>query len=444
MAITNATRLSDFAAGIGTEGAILKIDNANQRVGIGTQLPSQMLEVAGIVTATAFYGDGSNLEGVASAGLGTAIGDSDEAEAVVYYTDDILSIGATLTINVPPSSSAGYTQYRDIKLDNQADLIVETGDDFIPDVLGLSSSTPSPDSSGNGVFDEVYADIIKNKNGLGAPAFANGLTSVGIITASKFIGSGIELTNLNATQLTSGTIPGARFPATLPAASGANLTSLNGSNISAGIVTSSVLGGGTANATTFLNGHGQFAEAGGGAWTLLSTTTVTSSAEIEVAIPQDGAYDDYAIRLVGLGKQDGTYFRMRIKIKIDGSLVTGNNYQHGHYGRYLATNGDASGSGATSGTVDELGPDIWGWCGTFIISQPMGDYFDKSVYMPQIWGLANPGSATDNAFMGTAGVNVNNTKTNNLTSVVIYNAAGGGGAGTVTWDTGKVKLYGIS
>ena len=147
---------------------------------------------------------------------------------------------------------------------------------------------------------------------------------------------------------------------------------------------------------------------------------------------------------MGLGKQDGTYFRMRIKIKIDGSLVTGNNYQHGHFGRYLATNGNASGSGATSGTVDELGPDIWGWCGTFIISQPMGDYFDKSVYMPQIWGLANPGSATDNAFMGTAGVNVNNTKTNNLTSVVIYNAAGGGGAGTVTWDTGKVKLYGIS
>ena len=445
MAITNATRLSDFAAGIGTEGAILKIDNANQRVGIGTQLPSQMLEVAGIVSATQYIGDGSQLEGITSAGLVTAISDVDgSAGAVVYYTDDLLSVTNNLTINPPASASAAYTQYRDVKLNDSVDLIVETGDDFIPDVLGLSSSTPSPDSSGNGVFDEVYADIIKNKNGLGAPAFANGLTSVGIITASKFIGSGIELTNLNATQLTSGTIPGARFPATLPAASGANLTSLNGSNISAGIVTSSVLGGGTANATTFLNGHGQFAEAGGGAWTLLSTTTVTSSAEIEVAIPQDGAYDDYAIRLVGLGKQDGTYFRMRIKIKIDGSLVTGNNYQHGHYGRYLATNGDASGSGATSGTVDELGPDIWGWCGTFIISQPMGDYFDKSVYMPQIWGLANPGSATDNAFMGTAGVNVNITKTNNLTSVVIYNAAGGGGAGTVTWDTGKVKLYGIS
>ena len=71
--------------------------------------------------------------------------------------------------------------------------------------------------------------------------------SVGVITARSgvLVGSGITLskdgdvfftgvstgnasglTALNATQLTSGTIPDARFPATLPAASGANLTSL--------------------------------------------------------------------------------------------------------------------------------------------------------------------------------------------------------------------------
>ena len=35
-----------------------------------------------------------------------------------------------------------------------------------------------------------------------------------------------NLTNLNATALTSGTLPDARFPATLPAISGANLTNL--------------------------------------------------------------------------------------------------------------------------------------------------------------------------------------------------------------------------
>jgi hypothetical protein len=48
--------------------------------------------------------------------------------------------------------------------------------------------------------------------------------------------SGVNLTSLNASNLASGTVPDARFPATLPAASGANLTSLNASNLASGTV----------------------------------------------------------------------------------------------------------------------------------------------------------------------------------------------------------------
>ena len=186
MSITNATRLSDFAAGIGTEGAILKIDNANQRVGIGTQLPNQMLTVAGIVSATQYIGDGSQLEGITSAGLGTAIDETEgSAGAVVYYTDDLLTVAETTTINPPASASAAYTQYRDVKLNDSVDLIIETGDDFIPDILGLGTAINDVTAAGNGVFDEVYSDVIKNKDGLGAPTFANGFTSVGIGTFSS-------------------------------------------------------------------------------------------------------------------------------------------------------------------------------------------------------------------------------------------------------------------
>ena len=36
MAITNASRLADFGSGIGTDGSVLELDNAQQRVGIGT------------------------------------------------------------------------------------------------------------------------------------------------------------------------------------------------------------------------------------------------------------------------------------------------------------------------------------------------------------------------------------------------------------------------
>jgi hypothetical protein len=50
--------------------------------------------------------------------------------------------------------------------------------------------------------------------------------------------SGANLTNLDADDLASGTVPDARFPATLPAASGVNLTALNASNVASGTLSS--------------------------------------------------------------------------------------------------------------------------------------------------------------------------------------------------------------
>ena len=41
----------------------------------------------------------------------------------------------------------------------------------------------------------------------------------------------VDLANLSASNLTSGTVPDARFPATLPAASAANLTSIPSANL---------------------------------------------------------------------------------------------------------------------------------------------------------------------------------------------------------------------
>lgn len=48
--------------------------------------------------------------------------------------------------------------------------------------------------------------------------------------------STVDLTALSAANLTSGTLPDARFPATLPAASGVNLTALNASNLASGTI----------------------------------------------------------------------------------------------------------------------------------------------------------------------------------------------------------------
>ena len=60
------------------------------------------------------------------------------------------------------------------------------------------------------------------------------LDSSGNIVANN----GSNLTNLNADNLASGTVPDARFPATLPAVSGVNLTALNASNVASGTLSS--------------------------------------------------------------------------------------------------------------------------------------------------------------------------------------------------------------
>ena len=68
---------------------------------------------------------------------------------------------------------------------------------------------------------------LKGKTGTQSPTLPDGAVITGVTTSTSFDGSGASLTNLNATQLASGTIPDARFPATLPAVNGSALTNLN-------------------------------------------------------------------------------------------------------------------------------------------------------------------------------------------------------------------------
>ena len=206
MPLSNASRLADFGTGIGTAGAIIQVDNANQRLGVGTTAPTATLGVAGIVSATAFYGDGSNLDGVASAGLGTALSEVEfDPLTVIYQTSDTLSVGATITVDPPDATTkVAYTQYAEIKLEDDADLIVADGDDFIPDILGLSTEGFSfSNANGNGIFDTVYTDNIENAAGRGAPNFPLGITVSGISTLSGNVSIGGTLTYEDVTNVDS-------------------------------------------------------------------------------------------------------------------------------------------------------------------------------------------------------------------------------------------------
>ena len=212
MAITNASRLADFGSGIGTAGAVIQVDNANQRVGIGTTNPQGTLQVgtgvtiygnSGIVSATYFYGDGSNL---INAGSTLSAGSGSQRVVLTSLTSGTMTTAATdadlawnsttNTLSATNVSIAGTLTYEDVTNVDSVGLI--TARSGIVVTAGVST----------------FAGIATHT----ASLFGTQASFSGVITATSFSGSGANLTGLPASgiQIRSG-----------GTALGAGITSLN-------------------------------------------------------------------------------------------------------------------------------------------------------------------------------------------------------------------------
>ena len=182
----------------------LKIDTTNTRIGIGSTAPSASLDVgqniyadanSGVLTATKYAGDGSELTGVT--GIGTALSNTTTSPLnKIYYTNSLITIADDITVEVPATSDshAAYTSHEEIAVDSDNDLTIADGDDLILDVLGISTvnTTTNPLS---GVGGRVRAAYFTNKAGSGAPEFTYGTsvpTGMGVTGAGGLNMSGVS------------------------------------------------------------------------------------------------------------------------------------------------------------------------------------------------------------------------------------------------------------
>lgn len=100
-----------------------------------------------------------------------------------------------------------------------------------------ANTTPSPDNAEIVRVTNISTDtltITREQESTSARTVIVGDQIAATITAKTLTDVEADFSSLNASNLASGTVPDARFPATLPAASGANLTALNASNVSSG------------------------------------------------------------------------------------------------------------------------------------------------------------------------------------------------------------------
>ena len=170
--------------------------DSNFNVGFGTATPKEKVNVVGVVSATQFFGDGSTLEGIASAGIGTALSD-DKTKALntIYFTNDEVLVTNNSVVNPPDSGHIAYTQAPTIVVDNTKELTVSDGDDLLVDVLGISTGTNVDYAArGNGVFGNIYVDNIESSGGQTSVNFPKGLVSTGVATFHSDVSIGGTLT----------------------------------------------------------------------------------------------------------------------------------------------------------------------------------------------------------------------------------------------------------
>ena len=180
MAITNASRLADFGSGIGTQGAVLQVDNTNNRLGVGTTNPQGMLQVGTGITMYS-TGFGSFNSDVYVGGDATVLGNLNVTGDISY--DEVS--GRNLVISE-------QTTTKDINVTGVATAASFSGDGS--GLTGVASTDNIITSTASTFTGNVNISGITT---VGVLSAYNNVNVTGIVTATSFSGSGSNLTGLN-------------------------------------------------------------------------------------------------------------------------------------------------------------------------------------------------------------------------------------------------------
>jgi hypothetical protein len=214
---------------------------------------------------------------------------------------------------------------------------------------------------------------------------------------------------------------------------------LNGADIQDGTIGLADLSAtGTKDATTFLRGDNTFAEAGGGAWNLISTTTISSDATVSIT-GMDSTYKNYVMILNNLHPATDNV-RLQSRAIISGSPYTTGNYfsiiEHSRTGN--ASNEFDNNEGQTAWDLTHDGNGMGNANSDSMnmivnIYNPSDTTFEKHIQTQATYNHNIVNNMTSRSYS----LNAIHSITSAFTGLQFFFSSG-------NMDTGTIKLYGLS
>ena len=237
-----------------------------------------------------------------------------------------------------------------------------------------------------------------------------------------------DIPSLDTAKVTTGTFDDARISAT-SVNQHVDLTNLNADNLTSGTVSIDRIGSsGTKDATTFLRGDNTFATVSSD-YVKLSTSTISADT---ASVSFDGHFtSDYDTYIVYGNVQLDANAKIRARVRKSNSDVTSGNYVFSSYG--IASNGSSGSEHGSGATVFTLNRDAT--IGNYRFAFETVIYNPLATYNHMIKNTASFYGSDGNAWWFLmSGFCDNNT--NALSGISYYPSAG-------NFDAGTIVLYGV-